>query len=287
MKLEYNLKKLRLTGFAGGYVPASGMTTEPVKNRFLGLEVRWRPNQQLDLRVGYLDKAHGRTVYRSAYLRNTEVPATIQRRLGLQGRWQGGSWSVFLRNRFKIAPEQLADLTVQLARQVRRTSRLQNLVVEYNLREPQVPDNSIFSVFNASPYQEIRVQGQVRVTGQLISFTEVRHIILRDDQATDVTLGLRHGAYSLVLRNQAGYGGAGSQLLLTGNQQVGGIAIEGRLSLGNYRLLEGTWNDLATATLQGSLPLGKRLVLITELQVLRNKYYARDARLFTGLKYSL
>jgi hypothetical protein len=285
--LQHNLKTLRLKGFVGGYVPASGITSEPFKNRFLGLELRWRPSQTLDLRLGYLDKAHGRTEYRSEYVRNTAVPATIQRRLGFQGRWQGRSWSLFLRNRYKVVPFQTADLTVQLARQVRRSSRLQNVVVEYTFREPQVPDNSIFSVFNASPHQELRVQTQVRLTGQLITFGEVRQVLLRDDQATDLTLGLRRGAYSVALRNQAGYGGNGSQLTLRGYQQVGKIGLEGHLSLGNYRLLEGTWNDLATATLQGSLPLGKRFVLTTELQVLRNKYYARDTRLFAGLKYSL
>lgn len=285
--VEHKLKTLRLKGFVGGYVPASGITSEPFKNWLLGLELRWRPSQTLDVRLGYFDKAHGRTVYRSTYVRNTEVPATIQRRLGLQGRWQGSRWSVFLRNRYRVVPLQMADVTIQFARQMRRTSRLQNLVLEYNFREPRVPDNSIFSVFSASPHQEIRCQGQLRLLGQLLTFGEVRQVILRDDQATDLTLGLRHGAFSLALRDQTGYGGAGRQLVVRGYQQVGKIGLEGRLSLGNYRLLEGTWNDLATASLRGSYPLGKRFVLTTELQVLRNKYYARDTRLFTGLKYSL
>jgi len=285
--LEHRLKTLRIKGFVGGYVPASGLPSEPLKNRFLGLELRWRPSQALDLRLGYLDKAHSRTEYRSEYVGNVTVPATIQRRLGVQGRWQGKNWSLFLRNRYKVISLQMADLTVQLARQVRRTSPLQNLVVEYNFREPQVPDNSIFSVFNASPYQEVRVQSQVRIKGQMGIFGEVRQVLLRNDQATDLTLGLRRGTYSLALRKQAGYGGDGSQLLIRGYQQVGKIGLEGRLSVGNYRLLEGTWNDLSTATLQGTLPLGKHFVLTTELQVLRNKYYARDTRVFAGLKYSL
>lgn len=107
--LEYTVK-----GFIGSYVPASEITDNPIGNHFLGGEISWHRNKTMDIRIGYSDKAHSKPVYSSAKLnRDIEVPASIKRRIGLQGRLHRKNLTFFTRSRHQIKNFELTDFTFQ------------------------------------------------------------------------------------------------------------------------------------------------------------------------------
>jgi hypothetical protein len=284
---RFRVRSLQFQVVAGGYVPASGWTGDPITNHFAGVELEWTRGRNLTLKGGVSAKAHERAPYRfQINSRETaiEIPATLQRRLGLQAKWHFKGISVYARTRNDLHDLRPKDVLMQLEYQYRR---LENLVFEYRFREPQLPDNSIFSVFANHSNRELRLSGSVRLTTRSTGNFLVRHIRFADEQATIYTIGgeMTHLAFSL--NHQMGYGGTADFLTITGHSIWNNLYLYGKLTWGNYRLLEGTWNDLVTCRTGLRLPLWNKVQLQVEFQWLSNRYYARDLRGLMSLTYRL
>jgi len=284
----YRWKRVNLTGFVGAYVPASGLTDKPMDNLFMGIEAGWKPSNSLALKAGVSDKRHTRPVYRSARMgKNIEVPASIKKRFGFQARWQHQDVAVYLRSRHQLKPFQLADFLIQGTYQGSKIRPFRNLVLEYNLREPRIPENSIFSVFESHASQEFRLSGQVGLPKRMTGRFQLRQVLFQGDQATIISAGAGTSNLQLSLIHQEGYGGASNRLVMSHFITLRNLNLASKVTVGNYRLLEGSWDDLATVTLRGSYPVWKKITLNTEIDILRNKYYSRDIRFLLGLKYWL
>ncbi|MFQ6605890.1 MAG: hypothetical protein ACE5D2_08825 [Fidelibacterota bacterium] len=288
LSARYRWKKLDIHGFMGAYVPASGLTDKPMDNLFMGFEMGWKPSTTMALKVGMSDKQHSRPVYRSPRMgKRIEVPPSIKRRLGLQARWQRNGLAVYFRSRHQLRQFQLADLLIQTSYQGSRLQPFKNLVLEYNLREPRIPENSIFSVFNSHSSQELRLSGQVLLTKDITGKFQLRQVFFQGDQATIVSLGAGNRTYQVSVIHQEGYGGSSNRLTAGQFVTIGKLNLTSRITVGNYRLLEGSWDDLATVALRASYPLWKKITVDSEMDVLRNKYYRRDIRFLLGLRYRL
>ncbi len=283
---NYTFRQFQIKGFIGSYVPASGITDNPVDDHFYGGEISWKKSKLFDVRIGYSDKSHSRPVYRSGN-RKIEVPPLIKRRIGLQSRLHKGNITFYARSRHQIRDFKLDDLTLQTIYRGKKNQRLQNLVFEYNLREPRVPENSIFSVFDTYSSHEVSFRGRLSIIKQLSGWFHIRQVLFNNDQATIISLGMGAKKVKLDFIHQDGYGGSSNRVVVGGRHSFGKLIISSRLSLGNYRLIEGQWNDLSTVTLSSSYPVWKKIEINSEIHVLKNKYYSNDTRLQLGMRYRL
>ena len=283
---NYTFQQFQLTGFIGSYVPATGMTDNPVENHFYGGEILWKKSKTFDVRLGYSDKSHARPVYRSGR-RDIEVPPSIKQRIGLQSRLNRGNLTFYVRTRHQVRNFKLNDLILQTVYKGKRNQRLQNLVLEYNLREPRVPENSIFSVFDTYSSQEVSFKGRLLLSQQLTGWFHIRQVFFNNDQSSFISLGMGVKKYKLDIIHQNGYGGSSNRLVIGTYQSIGQLVLSSRISLGSYRLIEGDWSDLSTLTISSSYPIWKKFEISSEIQVLKNKYYTNDTRFQLGMKYRL
>ncbi len=284
LSASYSHKKLKSTVFAGGYIPGTGFTGDPLANHLLGAEVRWLQSSDLHLSAAWSQKAHAREVYKSIKTyRTIEVPATIQNRLGLRFFIRRQGLSLYAQARvYPASGFQLKDFNTHVDYQ---HGRIDHLSFEIRYFEPRVPDNSIFSVFDAYNTTVYRLSSDYKLTPELTGFFQVRYVQFNDDHSQTFNIGLRGGQYFLQVHHQEGYGGISTHVTARASMRVKDIVLFSRGSLGNYRLIEGDPNDLATLVLGSRIPLHKRMFIKTEVQLLRNEYYRRDTRFLFNLSY--
>ncbi len=279
--LTYGWRKLRFKGYAGGYVPASGWTSDPGNDFLAGGELKWSPSSNLKLGLGLSSKNHGRETYRSLITsKDIEVPATLQNRLAYQLEFNPAETQLYVRGRHRLTDWALTEFTMVAARPL---AGFDDLRLEYNFREPRVPENSIFSVFDASSTQDVRLSASHRIHGSLSGAFQIRHVIFDNETSDVVSLIARLPQFQASYIYQTGYGGATSRVQLAGQKSIGRFNLYGRFIFGRYKLLEGTWDDLATFVLGNRISLRKRFELNTEIQGLKNHFYNQDIRFLCTL----
>ncbi|RMF07279.1 MAG: hypothetical protein D6762_07960 [Candidatus Neomarinimicrobiota bacterium] len=203
--------------------------------------------------------------------------------LGIQAGHHQGKWSGYLRTRVQATRFTLYDALLR-AEYRNPTSHRLRVSAEFQTRTPRIAENSIFSVFEAYNSQELRVRLERQIQGDLNGRIALRQVWFHQESATILTLGASRQHTALAWIWQDGYGGTSNRLQLTTQGTWKGLFLAGRASLGNYRLLEGTLEDLATYSVTAEYPLSKRLVFRGDVQWLRNRYYARDVRFLAGLR---
>lgn len=285
---DYTFRQLKFKGFAGLYVPASGMTENPSDDHFYGGEISWKKSKSFDLKLGYSDKSHSREIYHSnAVFKDVEVPPSIRQRVGIQSSLKRGHLTFYARTRHRIREFELDDATFQTTYHGNRDQRLQNVVFEYNLRKPQIPDNSIFSVFDSYASQEFSLRGRLSLVKKISGWFNFRQVLFNNDQSSIILLGVGMSVVRAEFVRQDGYGGSSNRMVVGARKKMGKLNLSSRLSLGNYRLIEGKWNDLSTVTFSASYPMWKKFEINSEIHVLKNKYYSNDTRLQMGIRYRL
>ncbi len=274
-------RKLRFKGFGGAYVPASGWTGDPVSDYLAGAELKWSAKTNLKFGLGISGKNHGRNIYHSSFTyKDVEVPARLETRLAYQLEYNPGVTQFYIRGRQRLTDWVLTELTVVASRPL---AGFKDFRFEYNFREPRIPENSIFSVFDASNTQDFRLSASRKIHGSLSGGFQIRHIIFDGERSDVLSVNAKLHKVQATYIYQSGYGGATSRVQLAGEKSVGSFNLYGRITLGRYKLLEGTWDDLATFVLGNRIFLRKRFELNTELQGLRNRYYDKDIRFLCTL----
>ena len=79
--------------------------------------------------------------------------------------------------------------------------------LEFSHREPQVLDNSIFSVFGGYSSQQYRGQIAVQIHSDLVAYLRLRHIQFESNQADMISVALGYKTIRFDVRHQKGYGG--------------------------------------------------------------------------------
>jgi len=272
---------LNIQGFGGAYVPATGWTGDPASDYLAGADVRWKTDHKLNLGVSISTKNHSREVYRSTITnKDIEVPSTIANRLAYQMEYFPGNYQIYIGARHKLSDLSLNELTLVGSTEF---AGIRDLRFEYNFREPRIPENSIFSVFDASSTQEFRISGLREINHSISGNFNLRHVSFDHSHADILSFGLLLSNLQAVYVFQTGYGGSTNRLQLTGQKKIGLFDMYGRVVIGRYKLLEGTWNDLATCTAGTRMTFWKRFDLKSEIQFLRNQYYDKDVRFLCTL----
>lgn len=272
------------TLYGGGFVQGAGEMSNPVHDHLVGLHISvplWS-RTVVDLAVS--QKALERETYRRD-ITPIEVPDLAERRLGIQVNTTFRSWTLFLR-----VVEDLQHIETQDANLALNGSwgPFHRVTVEYLFRRPRIPYNSIFSVFDARTNQEIALSGDMELTRRWQLFSRIRTVLLSDTSTVSVTVGGRTKAVSTSYRFQGGYGGTLHMVTLDGRYRpLPRWLILGTLEGGRYDRLEGSWENLITATGGFSYRPMKRLAVRMDVHLLQNRTYAADSRLFVTVNYVL
>ncbi|NOZ74474.1 MAG: hypothetical protein GXO90_03725 [FCB group bacterium] len=282
LKVTYNRKKMSLLGFAGGYVPASGWTSDPINSHFWGMQLGWKATSALDLKAGLSQKAHSRTY--GTERSPQEVSPNLRSLLGVQGTFRKSRWTTFVRMRNYTNDFSISDFVIHGNYRGSSQTPLQSLALEYQYRTPRIPENSIFSVFNSSASSEVRLSGRNQLTDRVQGSFSFRHVWFSGESADIVSIGVNHTNFAVNVIRQEGYGGSSNRLVVGIRKPWEKLSLAARTTIGNYRLLEGNWDDLSTVSLTGEYLLTDRLTLRSEVHVLRNPYYTNDTRFQLGLR---
>ncbi|MCF6238366.1 MAG: hypothetical protein L3J79_06090 [Candidatus Marinimicrobia bacterium] len=282
----WNRSALSLKIFAGGYLPGLGTTYSPIADHLLGADLLWKFKPGFNLGVGVSELGRDRTTYEVIGLRNGDISVTssARQRLGYQFNWHTKRFSTYFRARNDLFSLELQDLRARVSY---RGDRIRSFSLEYLHREPQVLENSIFSVFDGYASQQIRSQLSISINSDLIAHFRIKHIQFESNRSDQLSAALGYKMIRLDLRHQQGYGGEYNHIIISTNLAMGQSRVYGKLNLGNFKLLEGESQDLATALLGLHIPIGRQFQLKLEGQALRNIYYQYDSRLYLGLRYRL
>lgn len=276
-----------LKAFAGGYLPGLGTTYSPISDHLLGADLILKLLPGFNLGVGISELGRDRTSYeawRGRSKADITVSSSARQRLGYKFDSHFKGYAIYLRGRHDLFDLNLQDLRTRVSY---RGNIIKLISLEYSHREPQILENSIFSVFGGAASQEYQGQVIVRINAQILADIRLRHIQFEGNQADMVSFALGYKSLRFDMRHQKGYGGSYNHFLISANQAFGRTRIYGKLNLGNFKLLEGEARDLVTALLGVHIPVWNKFQLNLEGQALRNTYYQYDTRLYLGLRYRL
>ncbi len=161
--------------------------------------------------------------------------------------------------------------------------------VDYIYRTPYIDQNSIFSVFEINPNQELALQGRYR-WNDLQFFLTAANVILKDDSNLRLGFGCSWKSIYFGYNRRSGYGGESDGLTFNFSYPV---LPKLNLTLGSnfasYKLSEFAKDkDQAIAGVLGvDYSPTKNLTLQAEGQVLNNKIFSHDVRFFFRGSYAL
>lgn len=153
---------------------------------------------------------------------------------------------------------------------------------------PQIPTNSIFSVFDIQSNNQIALRGNYRLN-RYVNLSAYAVTVLYDgDNAQRIGVGANVGEGYIGYSRRIGYGGESDGLMASLRQPVGKkLWIRGDVNLSGYKLNEETQER--DNQIGGSLGITyepeKHVSFDIEGQGIRNKVYDRDFRFFFRANY--
>jgi len=172
---------------------------------------------------------------------------------------------------------------------VNLTNRLK-LNACYDYRDPRIPVNSIFSVFNYGVTKEIEVGVNYKISSLLrviVGFSNVNYV---DEKSQRIIFGFDAGYGSVNLAKRIGYAGeldgisAQFYYPMFGDRFIPNVG----LSYASYKLSDAVEKEKdLILSLGANYKLNKSFSFDIQGQYLRNKFYKSDFRFFIKLNYWL
>ncbi len=160
----------------------------------------------------------------------------------------------------------------------------------YDYRDPRIPANSIFSVFNYGVTKEIEAGVHYKISPTLrvyVGFSNVRYV---DDKAQRIVLGFDAGYGSVNFAKRLGYAGeldgisAQVYYPMFNNKFIPNAS----LSFASYKLWDGGEKHKSLVlSLGGNLKLNNAISFDVQSQYIQNKIYKSDFRVFFKFNYWL
>lgn len=158
----------------------------------------------------------------------------------------------------------------------------------YDYRDPRIPVNSIFSVFNYGVTKEFEVGVHYTITRMLRTYVGFSNVKYVDDNSRRIVLGFDAGYASVNLARRLGYAGeldgvsAQAYYPMFDNRFIPSLG----LSYASYKLSEESskHKDIAFS-LGGTFKPNNALSFDVQAQYLQNKVYKSDFRVFFRFNY--
>ncbi|MFA7290319.1 MAG: hypothetical protein WC055_15700 [Melioribacteraceae bacterium] len=295
LKLRYN--GFSLSGYYGGNVPAYQKLqfTDDIENDYLlGGTFEVTALEGFRFAVSYVDKNFKPLNYTAMRLsENLDPIQVLIEQKSNQYKFLSGEASYEMKGVFSIDAKYDYDLNFNETSKVEATGRVQitdelGANAYYNLREPMIRYNSIFSVFNYGNSQEIeggldyKINDFFTVTGK---FGQVEY---EDENSQRVTLGVNSNYGSFSYRKTMGYAGELDNISIYTAHSF----LEGKLtpSLGvaftTYKLSKDSEENNITSILAGlNVRPWNKLSFDLQGQYFNNKIYTNDFRVLVKINY--
>lgn len=214
LKLNYN--GFVLNSYYGGNVPAYQkleITDDWENDYILGGELEFRGVENMYVSVGYVDKNFKAYDYVATRLDEDLNPIQILiRNNSNQYNFATASAGYKMDNLFRVDTKFEYDINLEdmsLFEISGRYEQIENLGIDlyYNIREPKVRYNSIFSVFNYGNSQEIEAGVDYKFSRAFTTFAKFGYVKYEDDNSSRLTAGFHSSYGSLSYRKTFGYAG--------------------------------------------------------------------------------
>jgi len=159
---------------------------------------------------------------------------------------------------------------------------------ELDHRRPSLPANSYLSVFSSRRNTELEATMAYTMRRGLLLSGAYAVIYYDDDETQRFRASLSRGGSTITYYRRLGYGGDRDGLSVTGRRSVTeNVSLRGSVNVSTYRLSD--YQDDRDDTLAGVLGVDYantgKLAATVETQILRNKTYDYDLRLFGKLTW--
>jgi hypothetical protein len=154
---------------------------------------------------------------------------------------------------------------------------------ELDHRRPALAANSYLSVFSAKDNTELETTLNYTLRGGFVLSSAYAVIYYTDDETQRFRAALSRGSSSVSYYRRLGYGGDRDGLSLGSSRAITPrVSVRGNVNVSTYRLsdIEDDRNDTLAGVLALDYTSAKKLAASIEGQVLRNKTYNYDLRLF-------
>jgi hypothetical protein len=162
------------------------------------------------------------------------------------------------------------------------------LVINTFSREPRIPQNSIFSVFESGRTTEYEFGGNYNIDRNWRTLATAAYTTYGNDNAKRANIGIGYKKYSITYLKQTGVAGEmdGGSLMAYETFLRNRVMANVMLSYANYSIgTTDTRHDTYSLALGGNYRLGTSLSFDGQLQWLKNKYYDNDVRIFLRGNY--
>ncbi len=162
------------------------------------------------------------------------------------------------------------------------------LMASYDYRDPRIPANSIFSVFNYGVTKEIEAGMQYLISSKLRAYVGFSNVSYVDDKSQRIVLGFDMGYGSVNLTRRIGYAGEldGISAQVYYSMFDNRFIASAGLNYASYKLSElaSKHKDLV-AFVGGSLKPSNFLSFDVQAQYIQNRIYKSDFRVFFKFNY--
>lgn len=202
--------------YYGGNVPAYQkleITNDFANDYVLGGEIEYHGLENVYMGLGYVDKNFKTVDYIANRLDEELNPIQILiRNQTNQFKFVTAEAGYKMDDIFRIDTKFEFDLNLEEASLFEisgRYEQIENLGIDlyYNIREPRVRYNSIFSVFNFGNTKEIEAGVDYRFSRSFTGFAKFANVQYEDDNSSRVTAGFHSSYGSISYRKTFGYAG--------------------------------------------------------------------------------
>lgn len=296
LKLKYD--EYKLTGFFGGNVPAYQkleLTDDWSNDYVMGANFETTVLENFRFEVGYIDKNYAPVQYNLIRLDEELLPDTLlYERSAQRYKFLSGGVSFKMTDVISIYTHVDYDLNFVRASKVEASAsynEIENLGINiyYNYRQPRIPYNSIFSVFNYSNTQEIEGGIDYKFDDQFSVYGKFGTVTYEDDNSQRLSLGINTVYGNLSYRKTFGYAGELDAIsLYTARSFMEGFLTPSiGLSYSSYKLSEDQAKANTLLTVLAGVNVRPWRTLSFDLQghFMNNKIYKNDLRILVKINY--
>lgn len=288
---------LRLKGFGGGLLPASQeikLIDDLDKNFLAGGQVILQPGFNFDASVSYYKKNQTRPGFNTLRADSVGTVSTQFMQPGAEAfqfaaldvSWRPASGTfIYGRGDYDFYSEELSRAELSVRSELGSALTLNGA---YTFRTPNMPWNSIFSVFDIQDNHEVEAGLYYRTGATIALYANAAGIFYDGDESARFTFGTNfpHGGLNYVMRR--GYAGEldGVNASFYHGFARGLLTPSLQLSWASYSLTDGGERQDLFSGAAGMLVRPHRSFSVDgQLQLLHNRFYSNDVRFLLRLQY--
>ncbi|MEK7818159.1 MAG: hypothetical protein AAB255_00020 [Bacteroidota bacterium] len=288
---------IHLSGFGGYYVVRNdefNFNKKLINNNLFGGAVSIYPDEEIFLRLSYVNKSWERNSFTTARLDSLFEPKTIianslpqeEEYFSFDASYENNSdYRIFFRSDYNVYSRTISRANIFAKYKI--SSPLE-FSLEYFYREPRVSYNSIFSVFHSSSTNEVEASAEYILNSNARFFTRLANVKYVDESSSRFSFGGVFWGVNFNYSKNFGYSGDLNGISILTSYPLLDRKLNLNLGVGfaSYQLSETSpKNNITNFTLGATYYPIKYFTLDVYSQIMKNPQYKSDVRLMLKASY--